>query len=165
MSSRFQTPPAQKTGMLRFAASTKGRIFSSTSFRMAAREGASPASNSSSLNPRWPPALAPSTTMKSGKRLYFFIQDCRISFAARPPDTMGAIRALPSGTNSGNCRGKPAPEITASMPEATAVWMASANCCVATIALMASRPRPPEMSRASEISCRSARRFASSGFL
>ena len=60
--------------------------------------------------------------------------------------------------------GRPAPEITASAPAATAAFTASAYWRVATMAFTATRPAPFASRFAFSISFFSARRFAPWGF-
>ena len=156
-------PPAAKRGIFRPNSSSKTCNTESTSGISSSKGLAVASSTSAALKPKCPPAKGPSSTTKSAVLWYFWLQVLSKTLAALPLETIGAIKAVPSGTSSGKLRGNPAPEITASIPSSTATFMASPHCLVATMALMAIIPFPSLSTFALWISFRKARRLASSG--
>lgn len=69
--------------------------------------------------PRWPPALGPSTTIKSAVVFYFLSHRLSIKLQAFADETIGAILTLESLVRLGNLFGIPAPDIIRSTFEFT----------------------------------------------
>jgi len=121
MSLPVKTPPAAKTGILRPTVSANGFTAATTSRTRSASGRAVFPTSSFAEKPRCPPASAPSTTTKSGSRLYRVCQERQMSFTALAEETIGASSTSRPSANDGSSSGSPAPEMMASAHASTLV--------------------------------------------